>query len=330
MKKVVLSIFAFILFLGFWFTADYVAWCTDAWKIIWDGDISYNCKFCGWDMYNFDENKWWIDFYNRCCEWKGYTTKDWISASPKDKNKCCESGTEVSNNWVERVCETCNWERFVNADNWYRRDCCEWKKQLVAWWEWENWVEVCCPYWTAITWWSCISCEILETIPSWWESNCNAPTSNCDPAKRYTWANWTFLCCPGMLVPDDNDSTKKVCIINTEWNLGINMNSQCLKNWQCSYNIYKTLGIRKSDQDPQVKTFVQDIVLAVTMFLGTAIAIILVTSGILYILAAILWKSSLADTAKKGIINSILWLVLVTWSYALVRLVQFVATAWWW
>jgi hypothetical protein len=48
------------------------------------------------------------------------------------------------------------------------------------------------------------------------------------------------------------------------------------------------LGIRKSDQDPQVKTFVQDIVLAVTMFLGTAIAIILVTSGILYILAAIL------------------------------------------
>jgi hypothetical protein len=70
--------------------------------------------------------------------------------------------------------------------------------------------------------------------------------------------------------------------------------------------------------------------LAVTMFLGTAIAIILVTSGILYILAAILWKSSLADTAKKGIINSILWLVLVTWSYALVRLVQFVATAWWW
>jgi magnesium-transporting ATPase (P-type) len=133
-----------------------------------------------------------------------------------------------------------------------------------------------------------------------------------------------------MVVKDDKDSEKKVCIINTEWNLWINMNSQCLINWQCSYNIYETLWIRKSDQNPQVKTFVQDIILAVTMFLGTVIAIILVISGILYIMAAISWKSSMADMAKKGIINSMIWLLLVTWSYALVRLIQFVATAWWW
>jgi hypothetical protein len=35
------------------------------------------------------------------------------------------------------------------------------------------------------------------------------------------------------------------------------------------------------------------------MFLGTAITIILIISGILYILAAILGKSNLADMAKK-------------------------------
>ena len=132
-----------------------------------------------------------------------------------------------------------------------------------------------------------------------------------------------------MLVPDSQDSSKKVCIINTAWNLWINMSSDCLINWQCSYNIYKTLWIRQSDQNPKVSTFVQDIVLWITMFLWTVITIILITSWILYILAAILWKSNLADMAKKWIFNSILWLLLVTWSYAIVRLIQFVATAGW-
>jgi len=66
------------------------------------------------------------------------------------------------------------------------------------------------------------------------------------------------------------------------------------------------------------------------MFLGTVIAILLIVSGILYIIASIQWSSSKADMAKKWIINSLLWLVLVTWSYAIVRLIQFVATAGWW
>lgn len=195
----------------------------------------------------------------------------------------------------------------------------------------------CCEFWRTIIIdgkkkESCVSCEAISAddvsklSPSWIK-NC---IWLCESSKIYQLDNWLNGCCPWMVVKDDKDSEKKVCIINTEWNLWINMNSQCLINWQCSYNIYETLWIRKSDQNPQVKTFVQDIILAVTMFLGTVIAIILVISGILYIMAAISWKSSMADMAKKGIINSMIWLLLVTWSYALVRLIQFVATAWWW
>ena len=159
----------------------------------------------------------------------------------------------------------------------------------------------------------CVGTLYNKTIKSW-------------EIQFYEW------CCPQewMLVPDSQDSSKMACITNTQWNLGINMNSDCLINWQCSYNIYKTLWIRQSDQNPSVSTFVQDIVLGITMFLGTAITIILIISGILYILAAILGKSNLADMAKKWIFNSILWLVLVSWSYAIVRLVQFVATAGGW
>lgn len=160
----------------------------------------------------------------------------------------------------------------------------------------------------------------------WWTS---APKCNCPENKRYIDSNWAERCCANWIIETDPQTQQKVCILNLEWNMGINMSSGCLINGQCSYNIYKTLWIRKSDQNPSVSTFVQDIVLGITMFLGTAITIILIISGILYILAAILWKSNLADMAKKWIFNSILWLLLVTWSYAIVRLIQFVATAGW-
>jgi hypothetical protein len=106
----------------------------------------------------------------------------------------------------------------------------------------------------------------------------------------------------------------------------MNMDPNCLINWQCSYNIYKTVWIRKSNQNPTVSSFVQDVILWATTFMGTVITVVLIISWILYILAAILWKSNLADMAKKWIFNSILWLLLVSWSYALVRLIQFVAT----
>jgi hypothetical protein len=52
---------------------------------------------------------------------------------------------------------------------------------------------------------------------------------------------------------------------------GITINEECLTNGQCKFNIYDTLGIRKSVRekgDPtSVGLFVQDIVLSATFFI---------------------------------------------------------------
>lgn len=159
--------------------------------------------------------------------------------------------------------------------------------------------------------------------------NCNwgviLQDGTCCPAWNKAYNNKTE-CCIWTVVPDSENPGREACITNTVWNMWINMDSNCLINWQCNYNIYKTVWIRKSDPNPSVSTFVQDVVLWVTMFIGTVITVVLIVSWILYILAAILWRSNLADMAKKWIFNSILWLLLVSWSYAVVRLIQFVAT----
>lgn len=204
----------------------------------------------------------------------------------------------------------------------------------------ESWVsnlegaDKCCEKWSAVilqnSVFVCVLCNSLpeETL----DNLISSVKQNCEIDVTTEWKSCTIDkdCGTSWICVDDKENpAKKVCITNTEWDLWINMNADCLVNWQCSYNIYKTLWIRKSDQNPSVWSFVQDIVLAVTMFIGTVIAIVLVVSGILYILSSIKGSTSQAEMAKKGIINSIIWLILVVSSYALVRLVQFLVTAWW-
>lgn len=290
----------------------------------------------------------WTSKYNNC---KQDCLSDKLAGIEDDDVNCdteiCYN--EKDNLWIAKdTYDKCKSSNSSSASN----------QQTNQWTHW--WWQKCSSDSDCWAWWTCdIKPPLIEwtcswiTNPAWmindWSKNCvsdkecespyiciiTPPLSewkcglDCDIKKQYTeW--WVLKCCPWMVVKDDNDPTKNVCIVNNEWNAWINMNSGCLINWQCSYNIYKTLGIRKSDQNPKVSTFVQDIVLWVTMFLWTVISLVLIISGVLYILAGIQWNSSKADMAKKWIINSLLGLVLVTGSYALVRLIQFVATAWWW
>lgn len=218
--------------------------------------------------------------------------------------------------------QCCDW---VLYDQWTK--CCEWGIYVNG----ENEVD-CCPPGTAEVDDACVSCDILTTIPSDWKNNCDKlATLLCtDTNKIYPEENGVQTCCPGEVVDSQENPWTQACIINTEWSVWLTMNADCLINGQCSYNIYETLWIRKSDPDPSVWSFVQDIVLAVTMFIGTVVAIVLVVSGILYILSSIRGSTTQAEMAKKGIVNSIMWLILVVSSYAIVRLVQFLATAGWW
>lgn len=126
-----------------------------------------------------------------------------------------------------------------------------------------------------------------------------------------------------------NKNTPNIETTTPEWDetvMGITMWPNCLKNGQCSFKIYDLLWI-KQDMPAESRTsatfFVQDILLAATFFIGTIITIALLRSGVMYILA---WATNKdPSNAKNGIKYSIIWLLLVISSYAIIRLVQYIA-----
>jgi hypothetical protein len=101
----------------------------------------------------------------------------------------------------------------------------------------------------------------------------------------------------------------------------------CLLNGQCKFNIYDTLWIRDSVRDEwdptSVWLFVQDIILAATTFIWTILTLAIIVSWLMYIFAASSGKDP--AKAKTWLINSFIWLWIVVLSYAIVRLVQYLA-----
>ena len=72
---------------------------------------------------------------------------------------------------------------------------------------------------------------------------------------------------------------------NTNSPLGIKCDANQLRQGQCSFDAYETIGIRKDQPDTNVMTFVQDITLSATFFIGTVVTVALMYSGWLYITA---------------------------------------------
>ena len=107
----------------------------------------------------------------------------------------------------------------------------------------------------------------------------------------------------------------------------VDISTECLLNWQCGLNVYKVLWIRKQDQNPTVLWFFQDITLAsTTAILWTVIIVVIIISWLLFAFASITWKDT--KRAKTILIDAFVWLLLVMWSYTIIRLIQFLATAW--
>lgn len=106
------------------------------------------------------------------------------------------------------------------------------------------------------------------------------------------------------------------------WVAGIECDATQLRRWQCSLDVYSTLGIRKDQPDTNVKTFVSDITLSATFFIGTVVAVGLMYSGWLYITAK---DDSAAKKGKDGIRFAFIGLLLVMSAYSIIRLVQYLA-----
>jgi hypothetical protein len=110
------------------------------------------------------------------------------------------------------------------------------------------------------------------------------------------------------------------------WAAGIDCSPDQLRNGQCRFNIYQTLGIKQStNQDPtSVWLFAQDIVLSMTFFIGTVVTIVIIFAWFLYVWSWLSWNTTLQDRAKKWLIWAFIGMLLVMSSYVIIRLVQFI------
>ena len=102
----------------------------------------------------------------------------------------------------------------------------------------------------------------------------------------------------------------------------INCDKDQLKNGQCTFDVNETLQIRPWQEDTNVNDFVQDIVLSSTFFIGTVVAVGLIYSGRLIVIAK---DSGAVAKWKNGVKRSFVGLALVMFSYTIIRLVQYIA-----
>lgn len=102
----------------------------------------------------------------------------------------------------------------------------------------------------------------------------------------------------------------------------INCNADQLRNGQCTFDVNETLNIRPWQEDTNVNDFVQDIVLSSTFFIWTVVAVGLIYSWWLIVIAKDSWA---AAKWKNGVKRSFIGLILVMFSYTIIRLVQYIA-----
>lgn len=106
----------------------------------------------------------------------------------------------------------------------------------------------------------------------------------------------------------------------TNW---IDCDKDKLVTWQCKLETYKLLKI-KGERNASSDEFIQDAISWTVFFIGSIVALALVYSAILLIFAW--WNQSTASKWKAWIKYSIIWLLLVIFSYAIIRTVQYIST----
>lgn len=112
-------------------------------------------------------------------------------------------------------------------------------------------------------------------------------------------------------------------------NVGININADCMGGVWCSFSIYDAISIRKDRaawERTSVMSFLQDIILGASMFIGTVAAVAFILSWVYYVFSAA--DASYKKKAQEWMKYAIYGMVLVMLAIVIVRIVQFVAR-WW-
>jgi hypothetical protein len=100
---------------------------------------------------------------------------------------------------------------------------------------------------------------------------------------------------------------------------GIQCSSEDMINWTCKMNVYQVIWL--PNKKSNATTFLQDLVYGVTYFIWIFVFISLLVSGMMLIFSA--WDEKLAERGKTGVKYSVIWLILVVSSYAIIRFVQY-------
>lgn len=250
----------------------------------------------------------YLDDINQCSSsWPLW----WCNSSITITSQCLQNGNKLSIPYTKNN-KAKTWSVLL----------CDWQVYWGTWRISRLWCYAyknCCePGSVVITGWKCKRCDSLSA-----SEYAGVDTSNCakwcDTSKQYSLDNWLTVCCDGIL--EDN-----VCQPSL-WEYWINLNEDCLLDWQCGLNVYKLLWIRKSDENPTVMWFFQDITIAsTTVILWTVLVIAMVIGWLSRSFASITGKDT--KKWKTILISSFVWMLLVMWSYAIIRLIQFLALAW--
>ena len=100
-----------------------------------------------------------------------------------------------------------------------------------------------------------------------------------------------------------------------------------LQGLGCQFNMYDMLGIHQSStsktERTSVSTFVQDVILAATVFIGTVVTLAFIISGLMFVFSAV--NSGMRQKAQSGMKNAVIGFVLVLSAYAIIRLIQYIA-----
>ena len=108
---------------------------------------------------------------------------------------------------------------------------------------------------------------------------------------------------------------------STNTSAWVNCTSAWLTDGTCSMNVYDTLWVHPKSTD--LKSFSQDAFGWATMFIGFVVFIAITYSGFLMITG---WADEKQfENWKKGLIYSIIGLLLVGGAYGIIRFIQLVA-----
>lgn len=106
---------------------------------------------------------------------------------------------------------------------------------------------------------------------------------------------------------------------------GLNISADCLKDGTCGMDLFKTLNIRHEVPDNSPQTFVQDVFLGATFFIGTMATIGIIYAGLTMVMA---WSNE--SKMQQGVTwlkYSMIGLLLVISSYTIIRIAEYI-TRW--